>query len=75
MNELEGVLTIKNKEKILKAIVYNDMHKRSQVFYKVIECGAEDIKNLLDELTYGTEITPADRNALSNKPFNQDENF
>lgn len=60
MNELEGVLTIKNKEKRLIAIVYNDMHKRSQVFYKVVECGAEDIKQLLDTISYSTDITKED---------------
>ena len=49
-NQLEGVLTIKNQEKDLIAIVYNDTVKRSQVFYKVTECGAEDIKQLLDQL-------------------------
>ena len=49
-NQLVGVLTIKNQEGDLIAIVYNDTVKRSQVFYKVTECGAEDIKQLLDQL-------------------------
>lgn len=51
MQELEGVLTIKDKDKNLIAIVYNDLQKRSQVFFRVAECGAEDIKNLLETLT------------------------
>ena len=50
MHELEGVLTIKNKEGELVAMVYNDVKRRTQVFYKVSEAGAEDIKSLLDNL-------------------------
>lgn len=69
MNELEGVLTIRNKEKVLKAIVCNDIKKRSQIFYKVEECGMEDIKELLDELAYGTEIPKEDINILKNNPL------
>ena len=50
-NELEGVLTIKDKDNTLVAIVHNDLKRRAQVFYKVKECGAEDIKDLLETLT------------------------
>jgi hypothetical protein len=49
-NTLEGVLTIKDTDGTLLAIVYNDIKRRSQVFFKVSELGAEEIKNLLDNL-------------------------
>lgn len=44
--ELEGVLTIKKDGELL-AVVFNDMKKKSQVFYACKEMGAEDIKNLM----------------------------
>lgn len=46
--ELMGVLTIK-KDNELKAVVYNNLKKRSQVFYKVTEMGVDEIKDLLDD--------------------------
>jgi hypothetical protein len=49
-NTLEGVLTIKDNDGTLLAIVYNDLKRHSQVFFKVSELGAEEIKNLLDNL-------------------------
>ena len=48
MNELIGVLTIKDKDENLIAIVYNDMKRRAQIFYKVEEMGVDEIKSLLD---------------------------
>jgi hypothetical protein len=50
MPELEGVLSIKDSEGNLIAIVYNDIKRKSQVFFTVKECGAEDIKMLLEDL-------------------------
>ena len=54
MFELEGILTLKDAQGTLIAIVYNDMKKKSQVFFKVSECGAEEIKSLLEQLVQGT---------------------
>ena len=47
--ELEGVLTIKQDGHLL-AVVFNDMKRKSQVFYTCKEMGAEDIKNLMQLL-------------------------
>lgn len=55
MPELEGVLTVKDKDGNLIAVVFNDMKKKSQVFYKVKECGAEDIKQLLEDIIATTQ--------------------
>jgi hypothetical protein len=49
-NTLEGVLTIKDAQGELVAVVYNDIKRHSQVFFKVSELGAEEIKQLLDNL-------------------------
>ncbi len=49
-NTLEGVLTIKDKDGTLLAILFNDFKKRSQVFYSCKEMGAEDLKQLLDKM-------------------------
>lgn len=52
MLETEGVLILKNKKGQLIGIVYNDLTKsKSQIFYKIEECGVEDIKDLLEQLT------------------------
>jgi hypothetical protein len=50
MPELESVLAIKDKDGNLIAIVYNNLKKKSQIFYKTKECGSEDIKTLLEDL-------------------------
>lgn len=47
---LEGVMTLTKPDGTLVAVVYNDMKKRSQVFYTCKEMGAEDIKELLESL-------------------------
>lgn len=52
-NNLEVVLTIKKGDELL-AVVYNDTKRRAQIFYKVTECGTEEIKALLDSC--GVEI-------------------
>lgn len=57
MPELETVLTIKDKQGNLEAIVYCDMKKRSQIFHKVTECGAEEIKLLLEKIATQTTNT------------------
>jgi hypothetical protein len=50
MPELEGVLTVKNKDKQLIAIVHRDDKNSHQVFYKVTEMGVDDIKSLLEDI-------------------------
>jgi len=50
MPELESVLAIKDKDGNLIAIVFNNLNKKSQIFYKTKECGSEDIKTLLEDL-------------------------
>lgn len=47
---LEGILTIKDNDGSLIGVVFNDMIKRSQVFYSCKEMGVEDIKQLLEKL-------------------------
>ena len=50
MHETESVVTIKDKGGKLIGIAYHDLKKKSQVFYQVSECGAEELKILLDEI-------------------------
>ena len=48
MHELEGILTIKDSQGNLTHVFYNDIKRKAQICYKVKECGAEDIKQMLD---------------------------
>jgi hypothetical protein len=50
MPEMESVLAIKDKDGNLIAVVFNNLKKKSQIFYKTKECGTEDIKTLLEDL-------------------------
>lgn len=45
--ELEGLLTIKDKEEELIAVVHNS--KRNQTFYSVKKMGVDEIKQLLEK--------------------------
>lgn len=47
---MESVLAIKDKDGNLIAVVFNNLKKKSQIFYKTKECGTEDIKTLLEDL-------------------------
>lgn len=47
--ELIGVLTIRNKEDDLIAIVSTDMKTKNHVFYEVKKMGIDDIKALLEK--------------------------
>ncbi len=55
MQELEGILPIKDKGELV-AIVYTlPDENRRQVFYKVSECKQSDIKQLLDIIAEGNK--------------------
>lgn len=45
--EIEGVITIKSPSDELQAIVFTDLKKHSQVFYKCVEMNQDDVKELL----------------------------
>lgn len=46
---VEGVLTITKNNELL-AIVFHDVHKRSQIFYECKEMGMDEVKLLLEKL-------------------------
>lgn len=46
---LEGVLKVIKDNKVI-AIMHNDMHQRSQIFYACNEMGCDEIKGLLEEI-------------------------
>lgn len=47
--ELIGVLTIRDKENDLIAIVSTDMNSKNHIFYSVKKMGIDDIKSLLEK--------------------------
>jgi len=58
MHELEGILTIKDSQGNLTHVFYNDIKRKAQICYKVKECGAEDIKQMLDGIAEANIKTP-----------------
>lgn len=48
--QLEGVLTVKKGGELL-AVGYNDIKKRSNIFFTCKEMGIEDIKNLMQTIS------------------------
>jgi len=49
----EGVLALKTNDK-LTHIVYQDQSKHSSIIYKVVECGFDDIEELLKQTNENT---------------------
>ena len=48
--QLEGILSIKKGGELI-AVVYNNINKKAQIFYGCKDMGAEDIKQLLENIT------------------------
>ena len=50
MPELEGTLTIKDKEGNLIAIIYNDIKNRRTQVFSIKEMGLDNIKELIETI-------------------------
>lgn len=48
INKQEGVITIFDRDEMLKAIIYKDMKSRKNIIYKCEEMSMEEISQLIE---------------------------